>query len=107
MYRFAADLMFEQKKTDVEVKQILVEQGLREEDAKIVISNLQAQMKEAKSKAADKNMLYGALWCIGGLLVTFLTYSAASGGGHYIVAWGAVVWGGWQFLKGVYQKITL
>lgn len=51
-------------------------------------------------------MLYGALWCIGGLVVTALTYSAASDGGTYVVAWGAVLFGAIQFFKGVWQKIS-
>jgi hypothetical protein len=55
-----------------------------------------------------KNMLHGALWCIGGITVTFVTYSSAvsSGGGTYVVTWGAILFGGLQFLKGMYQSIT-
>jgi hypothetical protein len=51
--------------------------------------------------AANKNMLVGGLWCAGGILVTALTYSAASGGGSYVVAWGAIVFGGIQFFRGL------
>ena len=54
----------------------------------------------------QRNMAVGALWCIGGLVVTAATYSsAASSGGSYIVAWGPVLFGGWQFLKGFFQYV--
>jgi hypothetical protein len=46
-------------------------------------------------------MLDGALWCGGGILVTGLTYSMASSGGTYIIAWGAIVIGAIQFLRGL------
>ncbi len=106
VYSFAANLMFEQEKSATETKRILVEEGLREEDAEVVVTNLQNQLQQAKSEAGNKNMLYGALWCIGGLVVTALTYSAASNGGTYVVAWGAVLFGAIQFFKGVWQKIS-
>jgi len=56
-----------------------------------------------------KNMLYGALWFIGGLVVTGATYAAASGGGTYVVAFGAVIYGAGQFIRGVleYNKSRL
>ena len=73
-----------------------------------LLLNLLQQMKEAKNSAANKNMLYGALWCIGGLIVTAVTYSNASNeGGTYVVAWGAIVFGGYQFIKGIYQKLSV
>lgn len=65
VYNFAANLMFEQEKSTAETKHILVEKGLREEDAEVVVTNLQNQLQQAKSEAGNKNMLYGALWCIG------------------------------------------
>jgi hypothetical protein len=49
-------------------------------------------------------MLHGALWCGGGILVTVFTYAAASGGGTYVVAWGAIVFGAIQFFKGVANR---
>ena len=106
IYEYAADLMFEQEISPSETKDILIEQGLAPEDADIVISNLQTQMRQANRSVAKKNMIYGALWCLGGLLVTVITYSAASeGGGTYIVTGGAIFWGTIQFLKGLFQFI--
>ncbi len=57
--------------------------------------------RSAARDAASKNMLIGGLWCGGGLIVTIATYSAASGGGSYVVAWGAILFGGIQFMRGL------
>lgn len=105
IYGFTADMLYNQKKSIEETKAALIENGLRAEDADVVIANLQKQYKQEKREAGNKNMLYGALWCVGGLLVTILTYSAASDGGTYVVAWGAVIFGAIQFFKGVFQRI--
>jgi len=56
-----------------------------------------------------RNMVIGGLWCVGGILVTAITYGAASsgsGGGSYVIAWGAIVFGAIQFFKGVFQFIA-
>ncbi len=50
-----------------------------------------------------KNVLWGAIWCIGGTIVTVVTYSIASGGGTYIVAWGAIIFGAIQLIMGLLQ----
>ena len=53
---------------------------------------------------AGRNIVVGALWCVGGILVTSLSYSAAANsptGGHYFMAWGAILFGGIQFFKGL------
>ena len=64
------------------------------------------QLPMMNKEVGKKNMLYGALWFIGGVVVTIGTYSAASGGGSYLVAWGAILFGGIQFLQGLYQYAT-
>jgi|GEM_PF-2186868 len=53
-----------------------------------------------------KNMLVGGLWLIGGLLVTALTYSASSGGGTYVVTYGAIIIGAVQFIGGLFQYVS-
>jgi hypothetical protein len=46
------------------------------------------------------DLLSGVLWCIGGVVVTAATYAAASGGGVYIVAWGAMLVGLVRIVRG-------
>ena len=47
----------------------------------------------------------GALWCVGGIVVTAVTYQVASGGGTYVVAWGAILFGAIQALRGLYRSL--
>lgn len=46
------------------------------------------------------NMVVGGLICVVGIGITLATYSAASGGGRYVVAWGAIVVGAIVFAAG-------
>lgn len=55
---------------------------------------------ETASKAVRK-MIFGALWAIGGTVATVIGYSAASGGGKYIVFWGAILFGAVDFIAGL------
>lgn len=90
--------------SDEEIEENLVAQGLGTEAAQIVVTNLVEARSEQFKKAGLKNMGFGALWCVGGLVVTGATYSAASsGGGTYIVTWGAIVFGAIQFIQGLIQ----
>lgn len=61
-----------------------------------------------KWSAAKRDMIAGALWCIGGLAVTFLSYYFAKNGSKYILAYGAVLFGAFQGIRGLvnYLKLT-
>jgi hypothetical protein len=50
-----------------------------------------------------RDVLHGALWLLLGIVVTAGTYvlAAESGGGRFIVMWGAMLFGGLQFLRGL------
>jgi hypothetical protein len=47
-------------------------------------------------------MKVGSLWCGGGLLVTIASFQ--SGGGTAVIAWGAILFGAIQFLRGMSQS---
>lgn len=51
----------------------------------------------------NHNTVVGALFFFGGLAITFITYSAAEGGGSYVLAWGAILFGGVQMVMGLVQ----
>jgi len=80
-------------------------EGLDEASAENVVYNIEAQIENVKSSKAKKDMLWGGLWMFGGIIVTAVTMSAASGGGRYVVAWGAIVFGGIQFFRGIMNSI--
>lgn len=52
-----------------------------------------AEHEVAKREQANKDILYGLLWCVGGIAAT-----AADIG---FIFWGAIVYGGIQFFKGL------
>ena len=81
-----------------EVRHELINQGLDVEDATAVVSSLKQQEREAKIDASNKELGYGALWALGGIALTAITDGA-------FIFYGAVLWGGWLILKGVYHKI--
>lgn len=105
IYNFAAGLMQENKSYSQIVDRLL-EAGLERDTAHRVVTELEEARSEALREAGKKNMLYGALWCIGGIIVTAVSYSAATGpgGGTYIVTWGAIVVGAIQFFQGLAQS---
>ncbi|NMM47666.1 hypothetical protein [Marinigracilibium pacificum] len=93
IYDYTANLMYNENKSATETKSILVGEGMDEETASVVINNLQQQYQEAKKKRAGKDMIYGALWCIGGLIATVADIG--------FIFWGAIVFGAVQFFRGV------
>lgn len=58
--------------------------------------------RQGSSSIAQRHFIVGALWLVGGIAVTAFTYSAASGsgGGTYVVAWGAVLVGVTRLIRG-------
>jgi hypothetical protein len=50
-----------------------------------------------------RNILFGAFWFFGGIIATIYSYSSALSGGTYIIAWGAIIFGGIQLLRGLSQ----
>lgn len=105
IYNYAAGLM-KNGVADDKIKSDLIERGLSSEAAGTVVNNLIVIRKEQRKKTGQKNMLYGALWCIGGIAVTVGTYAMAEGGGTYMVAYGAVIFGAIQFFQGIYQSAS-
>ena len=93
VYDYAANQLIQGGKSGAEVEQLLQAQGLDAESAGIVVSNLEGQIKQAKNAHAKKDMLYGALWCVGGTALTLADVG--------FIFWGAIIFGGIQFFKGV------
>lgn len=93
VYQYAAKLLIEEKKPTKSVEAILIKQGLEAESAKLVVANLNGQIEAAKKDKARKDMLWGAVWAIGG---TFATLADIG-----YIFWGAIVFGVFQFGRGV------
>jgi hypothetical protein len=95
LYNLAANLLVNEKKNSEEVKNALKERGLSEDAAYTILRNVEDEIKKTKKGAAGKDMLYGALWCIGGTIATISNVG--------FIFWGAILFGGIQFLKGLYN----
>jgi len=81
----------------------LVDPAARAEyDAQLATSAL---MATAQNEAGDASYRYaraGAIWFAGGCAVTAATYLAAGdGGGRFFIAWGAVIFGAIQLIRGL------
>jgi hypothetical protein len=92
-YALAANLLFENNRSPKEVKDELVKNGIDVESSSIIVDNLTS----AKRKVAGKDMFYGALWCIGGTIATVANFG--------YIFWGAILFGGFQFLRGIYNYL--
>jgi hypothetical protein len=90
-----------------EIEKALTERGMDTEAAASVVGALKEQKAFALKETGRKNMLHGAMWLIGGFFVTVYSYriAANAGGGSYLLAWGAIVFGGIQFFRGVVQTV--
>ncbi len=108
-----AALLLQAGLTVEEVQKHLIDKGLDPADvAKVVKSraalNLMKTMEPSRSspaKSGQKDMIVGAVWCLGGIVVTAVTYRAALAGGTYLVAWGAIVFGAIQFARGLLRAM--
>lgn len=97
VYDYAADLIINKNKSYNETRRELINQGVDPQGAATVVENLKKQIEEAKSEAADKDIMWGIIWAAGGIILTFLT------GGQYLF-WGAVVYGGYRLIHGLANK---
>ncbi|OQP66739.1 hypothetical protein [Niastella populi] len=101
LVNFAAALHAENK-TSWEVKEALKEKGLSEEQAERIAEESRSLFTDAVIEKANKNILWGSVWFVGGLLVTLI--SMGSGGRRYIVAYGAILGGLIQLISGLVQR---
>lgn len=102
---YLTDVVKQDNKSWVKIREISGREGFIEGQTKIKV--IQEKAKPTKYNGR-RNMLFGALWCIGGTVVTVATYSAASsgGGGRYVIAWGAILFGAVQFFQGLFQYLN-
>jgi len=86
-----------------EVQSLLVGRGINPQAAASVVKNVIQMRSESKGPggAGVKNMMVGGLICLVGTAATVMSYMAASSGGTYVVAWGAIVFGAIQFCYGL------
>jgi hypothetical protein len=105
--RAVARTLLEGGMTPDNVEQRLVERGVHRVAARVMVAEVATVPRPAADGAgpADyedgwRTVRYGALWIAGGLIVTMFTFAVAAGGGSYVIAWGAMLYGAIQFVRG-------
>ena len=92
LYQYAANLLASGK-SGAEVERLLQLKGLAADTASTIVGELENPIQDARKAQAKKDMLHGGLWCVGGLALTLADVG--------FVFWGAILFGGIQFIKGV------
>jgi hypothetical protein len=93
LYQYAANLLANGNKSGADVERLLMLKGMAADEASAIVRELENPIQDAKKAQAKKDMLHGGLWCIGGLALTLADVG--------FVFWGAILFGGIQFIKGV------
>lgn len=77
-------------------------------DSETYTQKVQSEIASYRKKAL-KALVISLLWLFGGATVTIGSYISAStsGGGTYIIAWGAIVFGGFQTVKNFVNFVRL
>jgi hypothetical protein len=95
-----------------QVRGQLIERGVSQVETDRVVDALVPGEAKSKPQAATgtnsgmKNMAIGAIVCLIGLAVTIGSYVAAEPGGVFLLAYGPVIFGGIQFVRGCIQLTT-
>lgn len=95
-YQYAANLLINENLDHDEVIRLLEEQGMEYDSAKSVVSDLNNQILLAKKEQAKKDILYGALWCGGGIIATMADFG--------YIFYGAIIFGGIQLVRGLIRS---
>lgn len=93
-------------KSKADIFKTLQEKGCPADLASSIVDRVISLKSEATKKSGKDTLIMGAGMLLLGTLVTAGTYSAASGGGHYVVTSGLFVVGGWFVIKGLWKTVT-
>ena len=82
----------------------LMNKGVPEAQARMIVAEAAKVKSEAFRKAGLQAAGQGAIYVAVGLAITIGTFALDMP--IFFVAWGPVIFGGWQMLKGLYQAAT-
>lgn len=104
IYHFAADQMGNRVPHE-QIQQSLIAKGLDHELAAAVIQNLLLAQSKVRKVQAKSNMVYGVMWCLGGIIVLSLRSGMANSGLVIFLIWAAIIFGAISFVRGALQAI--
>lgn len=100
VYDYAANTLVQNNYDYENTKRLLIEQGLQESDAEVVISNIREKVQEAqeeKEESGNKRCLYGLVWVLGGAFLTFVSDGT-------VIFYGAIIYGLYLLGTGMINK---
>ena len=102
IYEYAADLMLVKGRSAKRTKELLMEKGLEAKDADIIITDLKEQIKKINNRKAEKDMLNGVLFFLGGVS-TIMIYM---NGRIHLITLGVTAFGIGLFFRGLLNRIS-
>jgi hypothetical protein len=81
----------------------LMDQGMPHSNAVVVVEGIESTAHKLIEHWGGQ-MWRGLLFLAGGILITFISYASTAGNGIYLVAWGAMLFGGVRFFKAIHEK---
>jgi len=102
------------KVNDEKIIKNLGKQGFSTQQGQALLDEVKIAIQEYESSPEGKKdfskkyrnmMVAGVLWTVGGAIATIIGYSTAAdnpSGGSYYVFWGAVVFGIFDFIRGLF-----
>jgi len=90
----------EDRKTFNQILEGLMSMGLDKGQSLNALNILDEKIQE-NIKQSEREEAYGGIICFLGIAVTILTFSFSKQTGSFIVAWGAIIFGGIRFFKAV------
>ncbi len=93
VYNNAIQQLINKNQNSNTVINYMVDNGVERDEATVFINDCLVQIDVAKKESAKKDILYGALWCVGGTVATLANIG--------FIFWGAIVFGGIQLIRGL------
>ena len=105
IYDKVTDFFIKEKRTVSEVKNILVNEGIDNANAQIIIDEISDKIKKLKMKRAKDNIIQGIVFIIVGIIFcveAYMKYENLKYIGAVIIIWGA-----YKIIKGFISKSSL
>jgi hypothetical protein len=87
-----------------DIRKSLQAKGLDPQSSRVVVDDLGRLQQDVRKSESQRGITHGAVWLVGGIAVTFMTWSSASSGGTQIVAWLAIIFGVYHIFRGITQS---
>lgn len=84
------------------IYEIITSKGIPHQQALDMINKAQSHTDPGTGEVSDgkQDILHGALWLGGGLIITIGTYMMASNGDRYFITYGPVIYGAFRMIRG-------